>query len=240
MLPLRFFHSRGFSSTSVVSFAMFFGVFGSIFYLSQFFQTAQGYTPLEAGIRTLPWTAMPIFIAPIAGIFSDRIGARPFMAAGLTMQSIAIIWIAQIASPTTPYSEMIIPFILGGAGMALVFAPAANAILASVRPSESGQASGATNAIREVGGVMGVSMLGVLFAANGSYASPQAFTDGMVAALPIGAAVLAIGAVAAVFVPGLKRMRADAEILAAADLQPEKTNVPRDYGLIPEAATSQA
>jgi len=220
MLPLRFFRSRGFSSTSIVSFAMFFGVFGSIFYLSQFFQTAQGYTPLEAGIRTLPWTAMPIFIAPLAGIFSDRIGARPFMAVGLTLQAIAITWISQISSPTTPYGEMIIPFIIAGAGMALVFAPAANAILASVRPSEAGQASGATNAIREVGGVMGVSMLGVLFAANGSYVSPQAFTDGMVAALPIGAAVLAIGAVAALFVPGLKQMRAEAEINAAADAQP--------------------
>lgn len=218
-LPLRFFKSRGFSSTSIVSFAMFFGVFGSIFYLSQFFQTAQGYSPLEAGIRTLPWTAMPIFIAPLAGIFSDRIGARPFMAVGLALQAIAITWIAQLAEPTTPYNEMIIPFILAGTGMALVFAPAANAVLASVRPSEAGIASGATNAIREVGGVMGVSMLGVLFAANGSYASPQAFADGVAAALPLGAAVLAIGAVAALFVPGLERMRADAELHALADAE---------------------
>ncbi|MBJ7347190.1 MAG: DHA2 family efflux MFS transporter permease subunit [Thermoleophilaceae bacterium] len=217
-LPLRFFRSRGFSSTSVVSFAMFFGVFGSIFYLSQFFQTAQGYSPLEAGIRTLPWTAMPIFIAPLAGIFSDRIGARPFMAVGLTLQAIAITWISQIAEPTTPYGEMIIPFMIAGAGMAMVFAPAANAVLASVRPSEAGLASGATNAIREVGGVMGVSMLGVLFAANGSYASPQAYSDGVAAALPLGAAVLAIGAIAALFVPGLERMRADAELHAQADV----------------------
>ena len=214
MLPMRFFRSRGFSATNIVSFAMFFGVFGSIFYLSQFFQTGQGYTPLESGIRTLPWTAMPIAIAPLAGILSDRIGPRPLLALGLALQSVAILWLADISTPTVPYSELILPFIICGAGMSLVFAPAANAVLASVRQSESGQASGATNAIREVGGVMGVSMLGVLFEANGSYASPQAYTDGVVAALPLGAAVLAIGAVAALFVPGLKLMRARAEALA--------------------------
>ena len=217
MLPMRFFRSRGFSSTNIVSFCMFFGVFGSIFYLSQFFQTAQGYSPLESGIRTLPFTGMPIIVAPIAGLMSDRIGPRPLMSVGLAMQAIAISWLAAVSTPTVPYSELIIPFIICGTGMSLVFAPAANSVLASVRQKESGQASGATNAIREVGGVMGVSMLGVLFAANGSYASPQAYSDGATAALPLGAVVLAIGAVAALFVPGLKRMRAEAEEHAAAE-----------------------
>ncbi len=211
MLPMRFFKSRGFTATNIVSFAMFFGVFGSIFYLSQFFQTAQGYSPLESGLRTLPWTGMPILIAPLAGILSDRIGPRPLMALGLALQAVAISWLAAVSNPTTPYDELVLPFIIGGAGMALVFAPAANAVLASVRQSESGQASGATNAIREVGGVMGVSLLGVLFAANGSYDSPQAYSDGVVAALPLGAAVLAVGAVAALFVPGLAAMRAQAD-----------------------------
>jgi EmrB/QacA subfamily drug resistance transporter len=211
MLPMRFFRSRGFTSTNVVSFAMFFGVFGSIFYLSQFFQTGQGYSPLESGVRTLPFTGMPILVAPIAGILSDRIGPRPLMVVGLTLQSIGIGWLAAISTPTVPYGDLIIPFIICGTGMSLVFAPAANAVLSSVRQSESGQASGATNAIREVGGVMGVSMLGVLFAANGSYASPQAYTDGVVAALPLGSAVLAIGAIAALFVPSLQQMRAEAD-----------------------------
>jgi len=225
MLPMRFFESRGFAATNVVSFVMFFGVFGSIFYLSQFFQTGQGYTPFQSGVRTLPFTAMPIFVAPIAGILSDKIGARPLMAAGLAMQAIAISWLAAVSTPTVPYSDLLIPFVICGTGMSLVFAPAANAVLASVRQRESGQASGATNAIREVGGVMGVSMLGVLFAANGSYDSPQAYTDGLVAALPLGSAVLAVGAVAALFVPSLKQMRAEAEELAAADLAEAKLAV---------------
>ncbi len=215
MLPLRFFRSRGFAASNGVSFAMFFGVFGSIFLLSQFFQTAQGYSPFEAGLRTLPWTGMPMIVAPIAGILSDRIGSRPLMVAGLALQSIALFWLAGISAPDTAYASLIAPFVIAGTGMALVFAPSANAILSAVRPEEAGQASGATNAIRELGGVMGVAVLATVFSAHGSYASPQAFSDGVVAALPIGASVLALGAVVALFVPAL-RSRRQAPAAAAA------------------------
>jgi MFS family permease len=202
---MRLFKSRVFSATNGVSFAMFFGAFGSIFLLAQFFQTAQGYSPLEAGLRTLPWTAMPIFVAPVAGILSDRIGSRPLMATGLALQSIAIAWLAIVNEPTLAYSAVILPFVLAGTGMALVFAPAANAVLGAVAPAETGKASGAPNAIRELGGVLGVAVLASVFSANGSYASPQAFSDGVTAALPIGAAVLAAGALMALLVPGKRR-----------------------------------
>jgi EmrB/QacA subfamily drug resistance transporter len=205
MLPMRFFSSRAFAASNGVSFAMYFGVFGSIFLLAQFFQVTQGMSPLEAGLRTLPWTAMPIFIAPIAGLLSDRIGSRPLMATGLALQAIAIGWLASVSTPTVPYSELVIPFILAGTGMALVFAPTANAVLNAVRPEEAGQASGATNAIREVGGTLGVAVLASVFAANGSYASPAAFTDGMTSAAWVGAAVLAAGALVALLVPGKRR-----------------------------------
>ena len=209
MLPPRFFRSRAFAATNAASFAMFFGTFGSVFLLSQFFQAAQGLGPLEAGARTLPWTAMPMFIAPIAGILSDRIGPRPLMAAGLALQSAAIAWLAVASAPDTPYVELIAPLAMAGFGMALVFAPSANAVLASVRPSEAGQASGATNAIREVGGVMGVAVLAGIFTANGGYGTPQLFSDGVTSALPVGAAVLAVGAIAALLTPGRAR-RAEA------------------------------
>ncbi|UUY05750.1 MFS transporter [Svornostia abyssi] len=208
MLPLRFFKARGFSATNGVAFAMFFGTFGSIFLLSQYFQTAQGYSPFEAGLRTLPWTGMPMLVAPIAGLLSDRIGSRPLMVAGLALQAAALGWLSTLLDPATPYSDVVIPFVMAGTGMALVFAPSTNAILASVRPQEVGQASGATNAIREVGGVLGVAVLASVFAANGSYLSPQAFTAGVEAALPIGAAVLALGALIALLVPGRPSLQA--------------------------------
>jgi len=180
-------------------------MFGAIFLLAQFFQTAQGYTPLQAGLRTLPWTAMPIFVAPIAGLLSDRVGSRPLMFAGLALQASALAWIGSVLSPTLAYSEMIVPFMLAGAGMALVFAPAANAVLGSVRTKEAGQASGATNAIREVGGVLGIAVLASVFGSAGGYATPQSFVNGLTPAVFIAAAVLALGAFAALAVPGLHR-----------------------------------
>ncbi len=202
MLPLRFFRSRTFSAVNATSLAMYFGVFGSIFLLAQFFQFTQGYSPLEAGLRTLPWTGMPMLIAPLAGVLADRIGSRPLMVTGLALQAGGIGWLAAVSTPTVPYGQLVIPFMMAGAGMALVFAPAATAILGAVRPEEAGQASGATNAIRELGGVLGVAVLATVFAHNGSYASPQAYTDGMTSAIWVGAAVLAAGALAALLVPG--------------------------------------
>ena len=204
MLPLRFFRSRAFSAPPV-SLAMSFGIFGSIFLLAQFFQTVRGYGPLEAGLRTLPWTGMPMIVAPIAGMLSDRIGSRPLMAAGLALQAIAIVWPAMVTETDVAYASLVPAFVLGGTGMALVFSPVANAILGAVRPSEAGQASGANNAIRELGGVLGVAVLAAVFSATGGYESGQAFVDGLAPALWVGAAVLAAGAVAALLVPGKPR-----------------------------------
>jgi MFS family permease len=214
MLPMRFFSNRAFAATNGVSLAMFFGAFGSIFLLAQFFQVAQGYSPLEAGIRTLPWTAMPIFVAPVAGILSDRIGSRPLMAAGLALQAIALAYLAGVTAPDVAYGALVPGFVMAGSGMALVFAPAATAVLSAVRPSEAGQASGANNTIREIGGVLGVAVLATVFTNAGGYGSPQDYVDGLIPAVWVGAAVLAAGALIALFVPR-KRATAAARRTAA-------------------------
>jgi EmrB/QacA subfamily drug resistance transporter len=208
MLPLRFFRNRTFTAANGASFLMFFGMFGSIFLLAQFFQTVQGYSPLQAGLRVLPWTAMPIFVAPIAGALSDRIGGRPLMATGLAMQSVGLAWIAFVSTPTVPYSDLVIPFILSGVGMALYFAPVANVVLSAVRAEEEGQASGANNAIRELGGVFGVAVLASVFAHYGGYGTGQSFVDGLTPAIYVGAALVAAGALAAL---GISRRRPPAE-----------------------------
>ncbi len=205
MLPMRFFQNRTFSHANVASFFMFFGMFGSIFLLAQFFQTVQGYSPLQAGLRILPWTAMPIFVAPIAGALSDRIGGQRIMGVGLTLQAIGLGWIAAVSTPTTPYAELIGPFILSGMGMALFFAPVANVVLGAVRRDEEGKASGANNAIRELGGVFGVAVLASIFARVGGYGTAQSFVDGLVPAVWVGAALVAVGAVAALTIPAHRR-----------------------------------
>ncbi len=215
MLPMRLFRSRRFAMTNGLSFAMFFGTFGAIFLLAQFFQTAQGYGPFEAGARTLPWTAMPMFVAPIAGLLSDRVGTRPLMALGLAMQAIGLGWIAVITDPAVSFAALVPPFMLAGSGMALVFPTAAASVLASVKPEEAGKASGANNAIREVGGVMGVAVLASVFSANGGYESPTAFNDGVVAALPVAVVVLAIGFVLALLVPRERKVATGGEAVPA-------------------------
>jgi EmrB/QacA subfamily drug resistance transporter len=210
MLPMRFFRNRAFSAANVASLFMFFGMFGSIFLLAQFLQTVQGYGPLDAGLRILPWTAMPIFIAPIAGALSDRIGGRPLMATGLALQAIGLGWLATVSTPTVPYMELVPAFVISGIGMALFIAPVANVVLSAVLPREEGQASGANNAIREVGGVFGVAVLASVFSSYGGYESGQAFVDGLVPAIWVGAVIVALGAVAALLIPR-KRRPAEAE-----------------------------
>jgi EmrB/QacA subfamily drug resistance transporter len=211
MLPMRFFRDRTFTLANVSSLFMFFGMFGSIFLLSQFFQTVQGYSPLQSGLRILPWTAMPIIVSPIAGALSDRIGGQRLMGVGLLLQATGLAWIATVSSPTTPYADLIAPFTISGIGMALFFAPVANIVLSSVRPVEEGQASGANNAIRELGGVFGVAVLASIFAHYGGYRTGRTFVHGMSVAVYVGAAVVAVGAIAAL---GIKRPRRAEQVVA--------------------------
>ncbi|HVH51533.1 MAG TPA: DHA2 family efflux MFS transporter permease subunit [Gaiellaceae bacterium] len=200
MLPMHFFRDRTFALTNVASLLMFFGMFGSIFLLAQFFQTVQHMTPLQSGLRILPWTAMPIFVAPIAGALSDRIGGQRLMTLGLVLQSSGLIWIAAVTSVATPYSHLVLPFILSGTGMALFFAPVANVVLSSVRPEHEGKASGANNAIRELGGVFGVAVLASVFAHLGGYRSAETFVHGTTTAVYVGGGVVALAAVAAALI----------------------------------------
>src|ERR1700739_3438683 len=179
MLPMAFFAKRAFAVTNLATLTMYFGMFGSIFFLSQFMQDALGNTPLQAGLKILAWTGATMITAPLAGVFATRIGSRPFIVGGLALQAGALAWLAGTLSTHMPYTTMIVPFVMAGAGMALVFAPSANAVLSAVRAEQAGQGSGATNAIREVGGVLGVAVLVSVFTARGGYASPQAFVNGL-------------------------------------------------------------
>jgi EmrB/QacA subfamily drug resistance transporter len=221
MLPLRLFRSRAFSATNGVSLIMNFGIFGSIFLLAQFLQTVQGYSAFDAGVRTLPWTLMPMFIAPLAGLYSDRIGSRPLMFTGLALQATALGWLASVASPTVAYGSLIVPFVLAGIGMALVFAPVSNMILSSVSRSDEGKASGANNAIREVGGTLGVAVLASVFSREGNVLTGQGFVDGLVPAVWIGAVVLAAGALLALAVPGRRPERETADQAMPVAREPE-------------------
>ena len=197
MLPMQFFRDRTFALANITSLFFSFGMFGSIFLLAQFFQTVQGYSPLASGLRILPWTAMPMVVAPIAGALSDRIGGHRLMGAGLALQALGLGWIAAVSTATTAYAELVVPFAVSGIGMGLFFAPVANVVLSSVAAEAQGQASGANNAIRELGGVLGVAVLASVFSHYGGYGTGQSFTNGLVPAVWIGAAIVLVGSVAA-------------------------------------------
>lgn len=201
ILPLHLFRRRTSLIANGVSFLMSFGMFGSIFLLSQFFQICQGLNPLESGLRILPWTAAPVVVAPIAGWASGRIGARPILAAGLALQAAGLAWIAAVTSSTVSYATLVPAFVVSGTGMGLFFAPIANVVLSAVPQEDEGKASGANNAIRELGGVFGVAVLAAIFAANGSYTTPQTYVNGLIPSVFAGAAVVALGAALAVALP---------------------------------------
>ncbi|MGW8884802.1 MFS transporter [Streptomyces sp. NPDC055749] len=202
MLPMRLFRDRAFFGINIASLLMFLGMFGSIFLLSQFLQSALGYSPTEAGLRMLPWTGMPMLVAPIAGYLSDRFGGRPVVVTGLALQAVGLALFAMVLAPDVSYAAQLPGLIIGGIGMAMYFAPAASLVMSSVRSGEQGIASGANNALREVGGALGVAVLASVFSAQGGYESPQAFSDGTVPALWIGAGAVALAALVALMIPG--------------------------------------
>jgi EmrB/QacA subfamily drug resistance transporter len=205
MLPLRLFSVRSFSVVNVVSFTFSVGVFGSVFLLAQFFQVVQHYTPFQSGVRTLPWTAAPLVVAPIAGLIVDRVGPRTLIVIGQFFLAGALGWIALITSATVQYGDFVVPFVLAGVGMGLTFAPSASVVMNSASDADRGVASGTNNTIREVGVAMGVAVLASVFASAGSYESPVRYADGLVPAVWTGAAIVAVGAVVALLLPGRRR-----------------------------------
>jgi len=227
MLPMRLFRSRGFAMTNAASLLMFFGMFGSIFLLAQFLQVVQHYSPLEAGLRTLPWTAMPVLVTPVAGALSDRIGGRSLLAVGLALQAVGLGWLALVASPTVPYLSLVPAFVVSGVGMSLFFAPVANVVLSSVRRSEEGIASGANNAIRELGGVFGIAVLGAVFSARGGYATGASFVAGLAPALWVGAAAVAAAGVAALLLPSARHQVLGEASAASVPAAPEVVELVR-------------
>nr|WP_322747090.1 MULTISPECIES: DHA2 family efflux MFS transporter permease subunit [unclassified Frankia] len=211
MLPMSLFRGRGFAAVNITALLFSVGMFGSIFLLAQALQSVFGYSPLEAGLRTLPWTAMPLLVAPLAGPLSDRIGGRPLLVTGLFLQAAGLAWIAANMTTTMTYDTLIPAFTLSGIGMALFFVPIASVALGSVRPDQEGLASGTNNAIREFGGVLGVAVLASVFASRGGYDNPQTFVDGTVPALWAGVAALTAGALAGLAIPGRRAIPATAE-----------------------------
>ncbi|MET7728737.1 DHA2 family efflux MFS transporter permease subunit [Streptomyces mirabilis] len=199
MLPMRMFRNRAFSAVNAGGLLQAFAMYGVVFLITQFMQNIQHMSPTEAGVRMLPWTAMPLLIAPVAGIMSDKIGGRPVAVFGLALLAAGFAYWALVMSPDASYAEQLPGYLLGGVGVACFFAPLINLTMSSVDVSEQGIASGSTSAMRELGAALGVAVLTSVFTHNGGYTSGQNFVDGFVPALWVGAAAMALAAVVMLF-----------------------------------------
>ena len=201
MLPMRLFRSRAFSAGNAAVFFHWGSALGAVFFMAQFLQAGLGYGPLQAGLGLMPWGATPVIVAQVAGRLINRFGERPFIAAGLSLNALALLWIALIAEPDLAYWQLVAPLVLSGTGIAMSIPAAQSSVLTSVGPQDIGKASGTFSTMRQLGGAFGVAVLVAVFASTGSYSSAQAFSDGFVAATGACAGLSLIGAAVGLALP---------------------------------------
>ena len=201
MLSLGLFRRRAFAIGNIASVPYYAAIYGTTFLLAQFLQAAQGYGPLGAGLRILPWTATLFFMAPVAGNLINRVGEKRLVVIGMLMQAAGMGAIALIAAPDLPTLQLAIPLVLAGCGGSLVMPAAQSAVLNAVLPSDLGKASGTYNMLRFLGGMLGIALLVAAFTATGSTASPQAFTVGFQPAIAIAAALSLLGGMTGLLLP---------------------------------------
>jgi EmrB/QacA subfamily drug resistance transporter len=217
MLPMGFFRSRAFSAGNASVFLLLASLFGAAFFLAQFLQTSLGDGPLDTGLRLMPWTATLFIVAPIAGSLVNRVGERPLIVGGLLLQAIGMASIALMASPAMAYADMVPALVVAGTGVSMAIPATQSVVMGALAPTEAGKASGTYNMVRQLGGVFGIAILVAVFSGAGSYASPQAFTDGFRPALGVTAALALVGALTALGLPGRRSALAPAPPAAVAE-----------------------
>jgi EmrB/QacA subfamily drug resistance transporter len=210
MLPMSFFRNRSFSAGNAAIFLTFASLLGAVFFFAQLLQTALGYGPLETGLRLVPWTATFLTVAPVAGALADKIGERPLMVTGLSLQAAGMGWLALIAEPGMTYSQMVVPLIVSGVGVSLAIPAAQNSVLGSLGADAIGKAAGANSMMRELGGVFGIAVVVAVFGGAGGYASAAQFIDGFGPAVGVGAGLSLLGAIVGLALPGRRAATAPA------------------------------
>jgi len=162
MLPVRIFRNLRFSAASVAITSAFFALFGFIFLVTQYFQLVQGYTPLESGVRTLPVALSIATASLLAPRVVDRAGTTRVVTTGLALMAIAFTWISA-NSAITGYPEIVGQMILLGGGLGLTTAPATESIMGSLSVDKAGIGSAVNDTTRELGGTLGVAVIGSVF-----------------------------------------------------------------------------
>jgi EmrB/QacA subfamily drug resistance transporter len=202
MIPLGLFRSGSFSAAVAAGFLTGASIYAAAFLTSEYFQLGLHDSPLETGLRFLPWTATPLVIAPLAGALSDRVGARALLVPGLLLQAAGFTWIVALAGSQGGYARYLAPLIIAGVGVSMAIPTASAAALNVVGPGSLGKASAIYNTLRQFGAVFGVAIGTAIFNSHGSLAGPAAVTSGYRPAMAAAAGCSVLGAVVAVAVRG--------------------------------------
>jgi EmrB/QacA subfamily drug resistance transporter len=211
MLDIRFFRNARFTAASVSIMLSFFALIGFVFMATQYLQFVLGYTPLEAGLRTLPFAGAMMLVAPLSSKVVERLGSKQVVVSGMLLFSTGLV-VASTSTVTTGYPRVGLAMLLMGAGMGLVMAPATESIMGALPPEHAGVGSAMNDTTREVGAALGVAVIGSLMS---SFYGARVLAE-LPAALPDPARDAASDSVGAAMVVGAQIGRAgDAVVVAA-------------------------
>jgi EmrB/QacA subfamily drug resistance transporter len=159
MLDINFFRNARFSAASGALMLTFFAMFGSLFLLTQFLQSVLGYTALQTGVRLLPMAVVQMVVAPLSARIVERVGSKVVVATGLTVGAVGLL-IASRLTAGASYPEVLLSLVVLAVGLALVMPPATESIMGSLPPAKAGVGSAVNDTTREIGGALGVAVLG--------------------------------------------------------------------------------
>jgi len=197
MLPLELFRNRTYTGANLVMLLVALAMFGVFFFVSLYMQNILGYSAVQTGAAFLPMTVLIILVAPIAGKTSDRLGSRGLITGGMTLLAIQLLLFSQLGADAS-FWNLLPALLIGGIGMAMTMTPSAAAATRSVPVDKAGVGSAVLNSARQVGGTMGVAIMGAIVAAQvGAVPTPDSFMRGFERALLVAAGIAVAGAIVA-------------------------------------------
>jgi len=209
-VPLRLFRDQTFAIGNATTFLMSGAIFAGAYFITQEFQFARGYSPVSAGLRLLPFFATPMIISPLAGAIAGRVGLRPVMVTGLTLQAAGFAWVCVRGGLGTSWVELTLALLVAGIGISMALPTVPTAVLGAVQPGEMGKASGINYMMQQLGRVFAIAIGTSVFAAYGHLGTPASVTDGFKPALAACTVFAALAALTAAGITAPKKTAAPA------------------------------